>query len=300
MISFVDSKNIHRAKYDSCIENAIQSRVYAYSWYLDIVCENWGALVLDDYQAVMPVPWNKKYGIRYVYPPLWVLELGIFTKDKIDDTIFLEVLLMQFKFIELRMNTQNEFLKTSTISFKKMQWLSMSDVYETLVSKYRKDRKKDLQKARKLGLKEVWNDDVESLVELFKNNIGKRDKNIKEADYKNLQLLLDTCIEKKVGELLSVYDECGGLVASAFFIKHHKTVTILLSSTDLKNRKNGANTFLIDSAIRKYHKSFETFNFGGSSMETIASYFKGFNADESTYGFIKQNNLPFFIRLLKR
>ena len=29
----------------------------------------WDALVLDDYAAVMPLTWRRKYGTRYLYQP---------------------------------------------------------------------------------------------------------------------------------------------------------------------------------------------------------------------------------------
>ena len=70
------------------------------------------------------------------------------------------------------------------------------------------------------------------------------------------------CIGRRVGEILSIYEK-DKIVASAFFIKHKKAITILCSSTDFKNRKNGANTFLIDRAIDKYHQDYSLMNFGG-------------------------------------
>ena len=80
MITYIKRKDLEVEKYDACIENALQSRVYAFSWYLDIVADNWDVLVLDDYKAVMPIAWKKKYFIKYVYPPLWLLELGVFSQ----------------------------------------------------------------------------------------------------------------------------------------------------------------------------------------------------------------------------
>ena len=84
------------------------------------------------------------------------------------------------------------------------------------------------------------------------------------------------------GELCFAY-QGEKLVAAAFFLKHQETVTILCSSTDFSNRKNGANTFLIDEAIQRYINKYKTFNFGGSSMQTIAKYFFSFGAQEKTY-----------------
>jgi hypothetical protein len=301
MIHYVKREDLEVEKYNDCIENSIQSRIYAFSWYLDIVADHWDVLVLNDYEAVMPIPWRKKYGIKYVYPPLWLLELGVFSIDKeLNINPFLKVLLDQFKFIELRLNTNNLKVLSDNLIFRQMQILSLDTSYDIIFKKYRKDRKKDVQKAIKNDLVEKWNDPPEKLISLLKNNVGKRIPHIIEKDYLNLLKLMHNCIEKRVGEVLSIYDEQNKLVASGFFLKNKKELGLLVSSTDFKNRKNGANTYLIDRAIYKYENTFKTFNFGGSSMQTIAKYFLSFGAETKQYQQIKYNNLPFLIRLIKK
>ena len=112
MIQYIKRKNIDVAKYDACIANSIQSRIYAFSWYLDIVADNWDVLVLDDYKAVMPIPWRKKFGIKYTYTPLRVLELGIFSTEEVHEIQFVEKLKKYYKFIHLRLNYHNKTLLT--------------------------------------------------------------------------------------------------------------------------------------------------------------------------------------------
>jgi hypothetical protein len=300
MIKYIKRKDLNTVKYDACIENAIQSRIYALSWYLDIVADNWDVLVLDDYKAVMPIPWRKKMGIKYVYTPFWLLELGVFSLDeKIDFTIFFDVLFNKFKFVESRLNTDNFINKRSFIVDKQMQVLKIDVNYESIYKTYRKDKRKDLQKAKKADLIQKWNDNPNQLIKLFKDNVGKRTPFIIDKDYIVLEKLIKICIEKRVGEILSIYNEEKRLVASGFFLKHKKCVTILLSSTDFEYRKNGENTFLIDRAIFKYQNNYDVFNFGGSSMKTIANYFLSFGAETYTYQQIKYSNLPFLAKLFK-
>lgn len=301
MIKRVSRKQLDVAKYDACIENSLQSNVYGFSWYLDVVCDHWDAFVLNDYEAVMPIPWRKKLGIKYVHPPLWLLQLGVFSLDVEDENEFLIELFDDYKFVELRANSKNHFsMFVENKQEKTMQVLSLQPDYSSIFNGYKKDRKKDLQRAKKNDLTEKWNDTTENLINLFKENVGKRVRKIKERDYDNLFKLINICIEKRKGEILSIYDKNNQIVASGFFLKHNKRVTILASSTDLKNRKNGANTFLIDRAIYKYQANFEVFDFGGSSMKNIRKYFLSFNSVDEKYPFIKQNKLPKFIRLFKK
>ncbi|MDA8730960.1 hypothetical protein N9M36_01355 [Flavobacteriaceae bacterium] len=301
LIKYIQREHLDEEKYNDCIENSIQSNSYAFSWYLDIVCDNWDVLVLDDYEAVMPIPWRKKYGIKYVYPPLWVLQLGVYSNEAINENEFLTHLFSTFKFVELRMNTHNNFeLYSEFLQLKQCQKLVLNTTYSSILSKYRKDRKKDLQKATTADLIEKWNDHPSNLIELFKNNIGKRTPNIKENDYQNLEKLIAICIQKKVGEILAVYDKKNKLVASVFLLKHKNSITKLISSTNLKDRKNGANTFLIDRVIFKYHKDFSVFNFGGSSIKSVASFSKSFGAETEKYHQLKMNKLPKVLQLFKK
>ena len=301
LIKYIQREHLDEEKYNDCIENSIQSNSYAFSWYLDIVCDNWDVLVLDDYEAVMPIPWRKKYGIKYVYPPLWVLQLGVYSNEAINENEFLTHLFSTFKFVELRMNTHNNVeLYSEFLQLKQCQKLVLNTTYSSILSKYRKDRKKDLQKATTADLIEKWNDHPSNLIELFKNNIGKRTPNIKENDYQNLEKLIAICIQKKVGEILAVYDKKNKLVASVFLLKHKNSITKLISSTNLKDRRNGANTFLIDRVIFKYHKDFSVFNFGGSSIKSVASFSKSFGAETEKYHQLKMNKLPKVLQLFKK
>ena len=287
MIRLIHSTSLDVQKYDTCISESQQSLVYAYSWYLDIVCDSWSVLVLDDYMAVMPIPYRKKYFIHYVYPPLWILQLGLFSKDrKIKISEFIVYLNKKFRFIELRLNSENSFTeKVSNLRVMNFQELPLKKEMAEIRKSYQSDRRKDLKKADRYGLVGTWVDDPRPLIELFRRNVGQRTPEIQSRDYLNLEQLINSCIEKKKGELLSIYEK-DQLVASAFFLKHQKTVTILCSSTDFSNRDHGANTFLIDLAIQKFKGEFDVFNFGGSSMESIAKYFFSFGSQQRNYPMI--------------
>lgn len=301
MIQYVKRKELDISKYDFCIENSIQSRIYAFSWYLDIVADHWDVLVLDDYKAVMPIPWKRKYGIKYVYTPLRVLELGVFSIEKKQTNEFLKKIFNEFLFINLRMNTENYFknFKENLVE-KQQQYLLINDDFDNVLNNYRKDRKKDLKKAEKAGLKEKWNDSVENLIYLFQNNVGKRFKKKPENYYKIMRKIVTCCIDRDRGEVLSIYDKNNKLVSAGFFVKNKGKISILFSATDFKNRNNGANTFLIHSAIYKYHKVNSQFNFGGSSIESIANYFNSFGAKTFTYSEISYNNLPKVLKIFKK
>lgn len=302
MIHYIKRNDLDVEKYNSCIKKAKKGNVFGYSWYLDIACDNWDVLMFDDYTAVMPIPWRKKFGFSYVYLPFWILQLGVYSTQKnVAINPFEVELKKRFRFVEFYFNEGNfSYQKNANHTIRAVQKLVIKDSYKDLFSNYRKDRKKDLHKATGHKLVRKWNDSVINLLSLYKKNIGTRLPEIKEKDYNNLEKIITVCIQKKKAEILSIYSKENQLLASGLFLKHKKEITILVSSTDFNERKKGANTFLIDSAIQKYQTKYKTFNFGGSSINSIANYFKSFNAKTSFYNYLKVNNLPWYIKLFKK
>ena len=294
MIRFLQRNEVNDEAYNNCISKSIHSQVYAFTWYLDMVASTWGVLVLEDYKAVMPIPFRKKYGIKYVYPPLWSLQLGIF--GKVDIQLFIKEIEKQFLFIELRLHPGNILPNTNQYKTNEKQVLKINTNFST--SEFRKDRKKDLKKADQHSLVFKRRSNPDTLIALFKNNIGKRTSNIIDEDYIRLKKLCQVLQEKRVGELFEVYHK-DAMIAGAFILKYQHKATILFSATDFNNRDNGSNTFLIRKIIENYKEEIVEFDFGGSSMPSIASYFKSFGAETITYPFLKINRLPFPLSLFK-
>ena len=69
MIRYLTHNQIDTRRWDECIAQSPNGLVYAWSWYLDVVHPSWEALVEDDYETVMPLTGNKKFGVNYLFQP---------------------------------------------------------------------------------------------------------------------------------------------------------------------------------------------------------------------------------------
>tara|TARA_Y100000034_G_scaffold134927_1_gene204846 strand:- start:14613 stop:15518 length:906 start_codon:yes stop_codon:yes gene_type:complete len=300
MIRIINRNDLDVEKYDSCIEKSIQSTIYALSWYLDITCDNWEVLVLNDFEAVMPIPWRKKFNIKYVYQPLWVLELGIYSKNGSEEEQFLKVLFESYKYVNIRMNLKNDLEIPKSYSVRrKMQLIALENHYDSISKDYNRNRRRDLVKAKTHGLIENWNAKPEALVTLFKQNVGKRISKISNQDYENLVTLIQECKRRGKGHLLEITNEENQMISAAFFVTQGNKVTEVVCSSDFDNRDNGANTYMNDRAIHKFHTEYTVFNFGGSSKEGIARYYKSMGGVDHYYNEIHYNNLPRLLKLFK-
>src|SRR5690349_23398356 len=112
-IQYLKREEIDSNRWDKCIEKADNGLIYAYSFYLDHMADNWDALVLGDYEAVMPLTWRRKFGIYYLYQPFVTASLGVFTTLPIDETLmatFIDQIPRKFKLIDIDLNTGNNAL----------------------------------------------------------------------------------------------------------------------------------------------------------------------------------------------
>ena len=110
-IRYLTHSEIDSGKWDACISKAFNGMVYAYSWYLDTVCEYWEALVEDDYKSVFPLTWKKKMGIYYLFQPFFAQQLGIFSQKLLNEEIvssYIEAIPNKYHFVEINLNAFNK------------------------------------------------------------------------------------------------------------------------------------------------------------------------------------------------
>ena len=143
-INYLTYQQIDKTKWDACISHADNGLIYAYSFYLDAMAKNWDALVLNDYEVVMPLTWNKKYGVHYLYQPAFTACLGIFAHRalrgrSIDaDTVsaFLQAVPSKFKYWDIYFNPGNFFkLHDFNLYERKNYVLNLNNSYENQIGR---------------------------------------------------------------------------------------------------------------------------------------------------------------------
>ncbi|MEA2107399.1 MAG: hypothetical protein U9P82_11900, partial [Bacteroidota bacterium] len=109
-INHLQNAQIDKQKWDLTIENSHNGLVYALSWYLDVVSPGWNALVLGDYEAVMPLPVKQKFGLEYLVQPPFCQQLGVFCSpdNENNDQYLLDQLQILFRYIHIQLNAENK------------------------------------------------------------------------------------------------------------------------------------------------------------------------------------------------
>lgn len=302
MIKFVEYKNINKKKWDDCISNSSSPSIFVYSWYLDVVCKDWSALVLDDYEAVFPLASKSKYKINYLYQPFFTRYFGLFSKSKTSAKMlaeFFDAIPSKFKFSEFCLHESSDVkLKQGELSEKKFQVLDLSSKYESIQKEFSDNSKRNIKKAIKAGLKIRPDISPDKIVHLFRTTKGKDLEVFSSEDYKTLIKLMDTCNDLNKGQSIAVYDG-DKLCAAAFFMFSNNRFTFLKSGVSDDGKAKGAMHLLFDYFIKENSGKKYQLDFGGSSVDNVARFYKNFGAKDCVYLQVKQNNLPNIVKWVK-
>ncbi|MCK5776592.1 MAG: hypothetical protein KAH25_10460, partial [Bacteroidales bacterium] len=288
MIKYLKQSEIDYAKWDACIDKSMNSYIYAYSWYLDIVAGDWDALVEDDYQQVFPLPFRKKYGIKYIYQPAFSQQLGLFStsllrNEKLQE--FINAIPKEFKLIEINLNKFHIPLQTNNLELKKNKnlELELSPYYEKLYSNYSTNLKRNIKKGVKNQLSIIQTVKPEQLIDLFRNNKGKEVSSYSDLDYIHLGRLAYLLLHKGLGEIWGVTSVENNLLAAALFVKSKDRHIFLFSGLMEEGKQKGAMPFLMDSFIKTHSESMSILDFEGSNDNNLARFYGSFGAEEFSY-----------------
>jgi hypothetical protein len=290
-IKYLKHNQIDKQKWDSAIENSQNALVYALSWFLNIMSPEWDALIFGNYDLVMPLTHRKRLGIKYLYQPVFIQQLGIFfTKDISKETVryFIDETKINFKFIDIQLNFANPKLETESFILRNTQLIDISKSYDDLLKSYSKNHKKNLKKINESGLVINSKGNSSDFIDLISNMFVKKGVDeITQINISNLKRIIDYCFEKGLGELYFGYlgDE---LCASAFFLKWGKRVILYTALNEL-GRNAGAMFGLIDKYLNENSGQDLLFDFAGSNIPGVKYRNLGFGAENEIYYRVKIN-----------
>lgn len=304
-IRFLQRKQIDTLKWDSCVERATNGNAYGLSWYLDESSRSWGGLVEGDYQSVMPLIWNRKlFGVSQVYQPYFCQQLGIYSQSDITDRRlrdFLSAIPLHFKFLEVQLNEKTLVPEGTGYSVNKKFncVLSLDQPYEKLILNYSKSLKRSLAKAVRNGLSLTDSLQPETLIDQYRDHQGPKIQALNAEVIEMARGIIRSALERDRGFLVGVNDINGSLVAGAFFLKSHGRIVNLIPSTTGEGRKLNAMHFLLDSVVQQCAGQSRLLDFEGSTVPSIARFFRSFGCEEIPFCQIRRDRLPSWIKLYR-
>lgn len=301
-IRLVKREDIDKLKWDSCVHYATYGNIYGYTWYLDNVSENWEGLVEGDYESVFPLVWNDKlFGVKQIYQPFLAQQTGIYSVNLLSPKrirSFIAAIPEEYKKVVLHMNEQN-FVKNIEgyqLEERTNLVLDLNQNYDDIAANYSKNHKRNLKKARKSKYIINGNIKPERLMEQYKLYQGIKIPDFKEDSYHAAHRIIYNALHRGRGFMSGIQSKDGEMLASAFFAMSHNRMILLFPSTTPKGRENSVMHLLIDLIIQSNAGKRMLLDFEGSSVESIARFYKGFGAENRPYYQLTRNNLPFWLK----
>lgn len=304
MIRYLKHREIDFAKWDQCIEASFNGKPYAISWYLNLASPNWDALVLNDYEAVMPLTHRKKFGISYLYQPIMCQQLGVFSRihtESFSVNNFVEAIPKHLRLIEIALNSNNTFNKETEVIVNQRinQFLNLNASYQYLFKGFSKSHKKNIEKSFNNGI--TIDSTHYSLTDFLKfkfQSFENQKLDIKGFEMNAYTNLLKECYGKNLLKIYMAKND-SKIVSGAAFITINNRIFIQSFSTD-DGKRLSAIYLLIDRFIKDYENSNLVLDFMGSIVPGINYRNKGFGSVEEKYGFIKINRLPWPLNTIKK
>ncbi len=295
MIEFRTREQIDSTAWNELIERSSNGLVYARTELLDQLSPGWNALVLGNYETVMPLTYRKKYGISYLYQPPFLQQLGIF--GKVNEQIvkdFIDTARQNFRFAEICLNYTNTLNGTTA---RQNFIIPLHKSYEAIATAFSTAHTKNLKRAANNGLRYTESDTFEANINRNYQLYGKRFDSVTRSGY---QALIEITKKQRSHFLSREVWKDDDLQASSVCFFDGRRIYFILSSVTEAGKKNQANHFLVDHIIREFSGKDLLLDFEGSDIPGIAEFYSGFGAVDQPYYFLKWNDLPWIYRIFKK
>lgn len=267
-------QQLNTAQYDACVHQASNCRVYAYSWYLDAFCDDWYAIVLGDYEAVMPVPIRRKWGLSYVYKPPFIQQLGVFGPPDVTTSEFYKRL--RARHLHIDYHHSGPPAKQDDVE---RQNLIVSIRPESFASTLNSNRRRDMKKAERAKLTFHGNVSWQEAGHYFSSH-QLTDRPLPAQAFHQLYHA-----DKNVGQFeLAVVKEGDNVIfLQAYAMDRHRVYNLIPMAIDPRARETGAATFALTKLVEHVPEQITTLDFEGSSIPSIEKFYRSMGGEKESY-----------------
>jgi hypothetical protein len=295
-VRILKRSQIDDTKWNLTIQQAVNSLPYAYTWYIDALCTKWIALIVGEYDFVMPIAIGRKWGFLYAYQPLFCQQLGVFyrSRNEVIIDLMLKTAFKQFLYINLNINFDNTTkTRLRGLSKKENLVLKLSGKHTETQKKYSDNTLRNIKKGQKAGLTFEAGDkrSYENFTDFYITNTAIKDSHFKPKHADTLKCLIHQFVIQDCGRLFLAKTTDGEICAGVMVVETPDRIIHLLPAADEHARQNGAMQFLVDAMLHHYAGSDKVYDFEGSSVKSIARFYEGFGAE--TEGFFMLEKSPF-------
>lgn len=292
-IKIIPSEQINRTLWDHCIANDTHARIYARSWLLDELADQWDGIILKDYQAVMPLPVKSRFGLHIVYTPPFIQQLGVFGRytprqaAEMSHKAAQHVKLLQYTAV-------NDNLFDIHYRQRTNFYLPLHSPYEQIAAAYTTPCKKNISKAeRRHCVLDTENVTAETVIRFYISRYGNK-SHYTPAHFERLKAMLQKAYQHNQCMIAGVRNEVSGaIVYAGLLLDDGYRLYYLLGAPNEEGRHMRAPYFFIDRMIRQFAGQHRILDFEGSDIPDVAVFYRSFSPLTEYYYQYYVNNYPF-------
>mgnify|MGYP000176538153 FL=1 len=167
-------------------------------------------------------------------------------------------------------------------------------------AKYKKSIDYSLSKASKQNLRYSIETSFENSIKNYQKHNQQALQHVGLVDYNNLGKLLSVLQQEEKVIVRKVVNGSNETLSIAVLLKDNKRFYNLINYTNNEGRQAEANYFLYDKILEEFTETPLLFDFEGSDLPGIKSFYEKFGAVNEPYFHWHFNQLPFFLKWIKK
>ncbi len=299
--TIIHANEIDVQKWDACVANNSNGLIYACSNYLNAMAGKWYGLIVNDYELILPLPVKKKMGISYSYMPAFTQQLGFIGQIDLLNAQVVFTLQQFIKYASPYLNFSNsKFAEEYNCDKLNNYIINLNEPYLGIKANYKKTILYSLNKASKLGLNYITDNNFETALQLYKAYNQQNMAHVSATDYTNLKKLFITLQNNQQLLVRKVVDANNNLLSVAVLLKDKKRFYNIINVTPNIGRATESNYFLYDNILKELANQNRLFDFEGSDLPGVQKFYEKFGAINQPYFHWHYNLLPKAIKWLKK
>jgi hypothetical protein len=286
-MKIVERKDINEEKWNEIVAKSAVQNPLLYSWALDATSVHWCAIIANNFDFIFPIPYEINLGVKRARQQVFSRQMD-FIGDASCFPEALEIARKEFHTFDLRLSEC-----TWGIANQEFQRLDLSKPIDYKINARRKIKKSD-----EIYKYELSNDPHTLLAMYAKNSFLKFKQPL--ANIERLEQLMLAFLSHNKGYVLNAVKDYK-IQGAIFVIEDKLTDYYLIGDGPESSKKNGAIYGLMNQAIvRAQAKKMKYFDFGGSNVASVATFYRKFGAENCNYSRIYWNNAPFWFKLIQK
>jgi lipid II:glycine glycyltransferase (peptidoglycan interpeptide bridge formation enzyme) len=266
--------------------------LFCQSAYFEPLFERWCALVLNDYEGVLLVPYKRVGPWVWSFTPLFYRAsywLGTWTES--DKKEALQLLKKSFHFGSLNLGLVSDSVEM------RIHQVILPQNYT--LENYNKLAQRMIRKAQQHDIQLVQDFDAAPFVAFLHRELNEKVAGINSDSMRVFEKLLRS-LENK-GFLRFEGAAIGGVLVAGILIVEGQGRHLYLKGTATQDAKKiGVYYWLMHRAIERAQAQGAIFDFGGSSIEGVAQFNRNFGAQDAEYGHFSWGKQPRLFKFIKR